>query len=214
MFDKINKLTDNRLKKHTKTNTLKTTTIYFVRHTEIDNPKDIFYGRLSGFPLNDLGRKHAEKLKGYFKDKKIKAIYTSPTLRTKETALILNSDLNLKINYSELISEWESKWEGMSQKKISAEEIKIYKTKPTALKVGETMQELAQRMLKFLKEIIEKHQGENIICVSHANPITILRLTLQNKSLDLLWEYTCEMGSITKMTFSNSKLKNIEYIEI
>ncbi|HMM43059.1 MAG TPA: histidine phosphatase family protein, partial [Thermomicrobiales bacterium] len=65
------------------------TTILFVRHTEVENPDGLLYGRLPGFRLSDAGRRHAERVAGAIAGRDIAAIYSSPLLRARQTAAII-----------------------------------------------------------------------------------------------------------------------------
>lgn len=42
------------------------------------------------------------------------------------------------------------------------------------------MSDVCRRMLRFLRLIVRRHAGETVVMVSHADPITILRLTLED----------------------------------
>src|SRR5262249_56679907 len=66
-----------------------TTTLYFVRHTEVHNPRDLFYGRLPRFRISARGREQAERVADYLADEPIVAVYTSPLLRARQTAQVI-----------------------------------------------------------------------------------------------------------------------------
>jgi broad specificity phosphatase PhoE len=70
------------------------THIYFVRHGRVYNPENIFYGRLSGFRLAEDCLTDLESTASYLKTKCISQIFTSPLLRTRQTALILQRTLD------------------------------------------------------------------------------------------------------------------------
>ncbi len=72
-----------------------TTNIYLVRHGEVYNPKQIVYGRLPRFGLSEKGRVEIEKTAEFLSDKKIEAIYSSPLLRARQTAGIIQMRLKL-----------------------------------------------------------------------------------------------------------------------
>ena len=75
------------------------TTISFVRHGEVYNPDKIFYGRLPRFGLSDLGREQAI-LAGDYLDASlppVAGIFTSPLLRTRQTAALVKQRLNTSV---------------------------------------------------------------------------------------------------------------------
>src|SRR6202011_3052125 len=63
-----------------------TTVIHLVRHAEVENPDNIWYGHLEGFPLSAVGRQTAEALGEFFASHPLAAIYASPLERAQETA--------------------------------------------------------------------------------------------------------------------------------
>jgi broad specificity phosphatase PhoE len=64
--------------------------VLLVRHGQVENPKQIFYGRMSGFGLAEIGRDQAfdrgRGLASEGKDLAIGAVFSSPLQRAKETA--------------------------------------------------------------------------------------------------------------------------------
>ena len=70
----------------------KTTTIHFIRHGEVHNPDEIYYGRLPGFYLSARGRLQAEATAQVLREQKLDAIFTSPMERAVETAEIIASE--------------------------------------------------------------------------------------------------------------------------
>ena len=64
------------------------TSIFFVRHGHVYNPQKILYGRLPGFRLSDLGREQAQAAAVALRDIPLAAAFSSPQLRTRQTAAI------------------------------------------------------------------------------------------------------------------------------
>lgn len=188
------------------------TTIYLVRHCKVENPLDIVYGWLPHYRLSDEGIEQAKKIQKYFTAKRIDTFYSSSLLRARQTARIIIDNKNIKLNISKLITEWHNKWEGIPKKDRPKKEVLAYYKKASQLKIGETFQGVQNRVLKFLKKIIKKHLGQNIVCVLHADVISTLKLTLEGKSLDLIPYNPCDFGSITKIELENDALKDIKYI--
>ena len=73
------------------------TTIYLVRHGEYENPDYLFPGRSSGFPLSARGREQVCKLADYFVKKPIAALFSSPLLRTMQSAEIISRTIHVPI---------------------------------------------------------------------------------------------------------------------
>lgn len=191
------------------------TTIYLIRHAEAYNSEHIIYGNLPGFDLSKVGYFQAQKLKEYFKDKKIAHIFSSTLLRARKTARII-SDGKIPISFSKKIVEADYKgWEGLPAKERDINELRVYAEKPSELKIGETVYDIEKRMIEAIEKWVKQYQGKNIIVVSHGDPVTITKLHYEGKSFDLLNKVETKNASITSLTF-NDKLKceKVDYFKI
>jgi len=153
-----------------------TTRIFFVRHGDVVNPNNIFYGRLSGFSLSSAGRKQILKTAQILTKKSIDAIYASPLLRTKQSAMIIAERLKLPINYSDNLLEVDSSLQGSTFDYIATHypNIGIYSSSENKI-TGETIGQLSNRIREFIIKMNKSHPGKNIVAVSHGDPIMIAR---------------------------------------
>lgn len=154
------------------------TTIYLVRHGQVYNPKNILTGRLPGFRLSEKGIKQIRQTAEFLVNRKISEIYASPILRTKQTAGIIQKKLNLtRIIYSDLLLEVKSHFDGIPREKLYKSNFDFYS--PQYWQKGDdTMETIAQRMLRFLEIISKKYQGKNVVAATHADPMMILKTVL------------------------------------
>lgn len=160
------------------------TTVYFVRHGEIENPKNIVPLWLPGFALSAVGRAQIETLADQFSAKNIAAIYTSPVQRCRESAAIIGEKLNLPVTVDDRLIELKSPFQGMDKdefEKMRGEK-SLYRF-PQQLERGEKPEEVAARMRSFLDEIAQKHKDHNVIAVSHGDPIMVLKYSLEGKDI-------------------------------
>ncbi len=150
--------------------------IYLVRHAVTDyNLENRFQGQLD-IPLNKKGKAQAERLKYYFKGKKIDLIYTSDLKRATETAEYLSKDLNQSLRILSNLREVNvGRLEGMKW-----EEVK--KTYPAWVSKGhnygypggETRIDIEKRVVNLWDYICQCHSTDNIILVSHGGIIKTL----------------------------------------
>ena len=162
------------------------TKIYFIRHGDVENPKQILYGRLKGFPLSISGRKQAEKIKDKFLNKEIACVYSSPLLRATETARPLAVALQKKVITTRLLLETKTSLEGMPLSKYEELEPKLHDVWHQSGE-KESVREVLLRMRKFVYRVLKENQGKNVVAVSHAGPIGILKSFYDNKGFS--WEY-------------------------
>ncbi len=65
------------------------TTISLIRHGQVYNPGRVIYGRLPGFGLSNVGKRQVESTAEYLRLTNLAVIYSSPLLRARETADII-----------------------------------------------------------------------------------------------------------------------------
>ena len=168
----------------------------FLRHGEVQNEKDVFYANLPGFYLSSKGEMQAKdaakKIKKLFN---IEKIVTSPLLRARQTAIIVNEELNTDIDVSYNIIEWSGPYEWIGK---TIEEIKLtdsfknYNNNPLNLK--NTLESLKNVHDRF-KLDYEKY--ENTLFVSHQDTIRAFTYYyLEEKDFIKNRPVHCELQSI------------------
>lgn len=161
------------------------TIVYLVRHGDVHNPTKILYERMSGFPLSELGKKQAHALGKFLSEKKIFTIYASPLERAQETASIVASyHRALQIISDERLLEVSTPARGRKFEELAQERWNFYK-KDLVDRGGERLSDIWKRMQHFLKEKVKKHQGQEIVVVSHGDPIMVSMIKHKGKRLTL-----------------------------
>lgn len=186
-----------------------TTTIYFLRHGEVFNPNKILYGRLAGFPLSGIGKIQIRKIAQSFENKRLGFIYTSPMLRTRQTAEIIGNQLKLKPKVSDLLNEVKLFCEGLSIEEYHDRiQFELYSEKN--IKEGqEDIVSVEGRMKKFVNFIIKKHSGKKILVVSHGDPIMILKA--RSSSVAFTWSYK-KNNYLSTGKYFTLQIKNGSYL--
>lgn len=157
------------------------TKLILVRHGEIeDNIKKVFPKVGKGQSLTEKGIKQAKSIAERMKNVKIDVIYSSPTLRTLQTAKEINKYHNLKIIESNDIADMNMGILGgvtLIPEKMPAN-IKIVHEKRKAddsyrPNNGESINDIKKRVSKFLDKIIEENKNKTILVVSHLGTIRV-----------------------------------------
>lgn len=175
--------------------------LYLVRHGQTnDNFNNIVQGRVDN-PLNDVGRAQAKETGLKLKSLNIpfdKLLY-SPLKRAKESALIINSILNIK-DYGEefdLIEREFGNLEGLDvayMRKIVLD--------PNFKKIGfETDEEIINRVKNCIDNITK--QGENILIVCHSHTIKALLSYIDNKNFS--FDYPLLNAQVVKIEYKDNK---------
>lgn len=193
--------------------------IYFVRHGEDDEK---YRGGWSELPLVQLGIDKANKLGKYLNkhcnEYNIEKIISSDLTRTKMTAEIINTYLNLPLILDSRLRENNN---GELAGMLNSEAIKKYPNCFFAsldydenFPGGESPKEFFTRVKKMFYEIIEENKGvENLMIVTHAGVIAIIYHIVNN----LEWtnkEKVLKLGktSISKLVIDGNNM-NFEYID-
>lgn len=176
------------------------TTILFVRHTEVENPDGLLYGRLPGFRLSDAGRRHAERVADAIAGRDIAAIYSSPLLRARQTAAIIAARYpGATVHRSALLTEVGSAWQGAPLRSFASGFSTYHCRKAPS---DESLEDIRERMLAFARRAGRRHAGSTVVAVSHGDPITILRVALKGHELTvpaIRGSDYAPLGSITEV---------------
>jgi len=161
--------------------------VHLIRHGEVYNPKQVLYGRLPKFPLSEKGKKCIHQTADFFKTRKIRAIYSSPLLRTRQTAGILSKALSVEPYYSAYLLEVKLLFQGISLEKFK-KEIQPYIYSDKYLSMGqESVEEILKRMQTVLGVITKTYDKGEVIIVSHGDPIVIVQSWIQGHKFT--WQY-------------------------
>lgn len=187
-------------------------TVYLVRHCKPRLPSDtsMCIG-ITDIPLSKEGFKQAEKLKGYFLNKNINAIYSSPLIRAKKTAEII-ADNKIKVEIKNEFSELNmGKWDGMTFAEIKEKYPEEYAERGRnfedyIVEGGESMSMCRDRVLEQLRDIV-KDTTDNIIIVAHAGINRLIISELLGISIKQSFLYQREYGSIIKLKYEGNILK-------
>ncbi len=149
------------------------THIYLVRHGQTAwNREEIFRGR-SDVPLDETGLKQAELAGLYFKELKLDAIYSSPLSRAWQTAERIAAPHGLRVQPLQGIIDMSfGQWEGHPHeeiKRMDPETYQLWREEPHRAKLpgGETLDEVRERAMAALEEVIRIHPEGTIVLVSH-----------------------------------------------
>ena len=142
----------------------------FLRHGEVKNTKNIFYGDLIGYQLSKKGREQALKAAKYIASNfDTKYIYCSPLLRARQTAEPLSKLLDIEVTYTNNLIEWGGikDWKGRTFEEFSlSEEYKLYIDDP--LKIESTEESYNDVYKRVKKEYIKTN---NSVFISHQDTI-------------------------------------------
>ena len=183
--------------------------IIFLRHAQAENnTKRILAGRTEGVPLTKTGIEQAERIAEYLRPLDISAIYSSPIERASHTAEIVAKNNSLDCKLDDRLTEIDmGKFTRMNYDDMFAKYgnifLKFYENDPVISEHEvETFPQVQSRILGIVNHLVEKHKNENVILVTHMDPIksmlssvmdlkpkTLFELIIANASLTVIKEY-------------------------
>jgi probable phosphoglycerate mutase len=177
--------------------------IIFLRHGQAkNNTERILAGRTEGIPLTDTGIGQAQHTAELLKHMNISAIYSSPIQRAKHTAEIVGKYNSLNVTIDDRLIELDmGKFTGMPYDEIFNSHgnvfMKFYNGELEIAHNGvETFAEVKKRVLGIVDHIIEKHPDENIVLVTHMDPIKAMLSTVVDLSPTNLFELIIANASL------------------
>ncbi len=178
--------------------------IIFLRHGQAKNNTDrILAGRTPGVPLTDTGIKQAEQTGKLLEDMNISAIYSSPIQRAKHTAEIVGEHNSIDVIIDDRLIELDmGKFTGVPYDEIFASHgnvfMKFYNNELEIAHNGvETFADVKKRVLGIVDHVIEKHPDENVVLVTHMDPIKAMLSTIVDLSPTNLFELIIANASLS-----------------
>ena len=187
--------------------------IIFLRHGQAENnTKRILAGRTEGVPLTKIGIEQAEQIGKYLKPIDISAIYSSPIERANNTAKIVAESNSIDYKLDERLTELDmGKFTRMPYDEIFAKHgnvfLKFYSNDPIISKYNvETFPHVQKRVMDMLDYTIKKHDQENVLLVTHMDPIkSVIAKVIDLKPLSL-FELIIANSSLTIIKHHDEKL--------
>lgn len=156
--------------------------VTLVRHAQTE---DNFLGKIQGREnslLNDTGRRQAQRLRGKLLDEDFACCYSSPLLRTFETAFTLVGDRCEIIRDDRLLEREMGELENRPKEEYNAFQFWNYDQNRQDYGI-EGVQDLISRCRDFLSYLKEKYPDQHILIVTHSGPYRALRHLLLNHPL-------------------------------
>lgn len=201
--------------------------LIFMRHGQAyNNVKRLLVGRNLESHLTDLGREQVTQSSELLKSIPIHKIYSSPVIRTVETAEIASKILELPFEIDERLFEIElGKLVGLYYDDVISAHgdlfAKFYSDNEEENSLlefeVESFGSVRQRIRHLMNEMIRKHENENILFISHLDPIkaaislamnikpsSVYSVQVPNASINVLKNYQNNL-SLCGMNILNMK---------
>ena len=177
------------------------TVFHLVRHGQHGLLGRVLAGRMPGVGLNERGRAEIAAVAERLAEEPIAAIYSSPLQRTRESAEIVATRLQLGIEFRDDVIELDfGEWTGTTFDSIRADpRWEAWRTQRSIARIpgGESMREVQKRVVDALLEINQRHPHQSVVVVSHGDVIRSALLFALGMSLDSYNSIEISQGSIS-----------------
>ena len=187
--------------------------IIFLRHGQAENNvKRILAGRTDGIPLTKTGIKQAERIAEYLKPLDISAIYSSPIERASHTAKIVAENNSMDCELDDRITEIDmGRFTLMNYDDMFARYgnvfLKFYENNPIiAEHKVETFSHVRKRILDIVDYVIKKNGNQNVVLVTHMDPIKSILSVVMDLNPKTLFELVIANASLTIIKEQDRKL--------
>ena len=177
--------------------------IIFLRHGQAkNNTERILSGRTPGVPLTDKGITQAQQTAELLEDMNISAIYSSPIQRAKHTAEIVGKHNSIDVTIDDRLIELDmGKFTNVPYDEIFTSHgnvfMKFYNGELEIPHNGvDTFADVIKRVASIVEEVIEKHPDENVVLVTHMDPIKAMLSTIVDLSPTNLFELIIANASL------------------
>jgi len=178
--------------------------IIFLRHGQAENnTKKILAGRTPGINLTEEGKKQAEQAGKMLQSLNVSAIYSSPIDRAVQTAEIIKKHCNIEFKTDDRLIELNMGQFTMMPyqeifKKYGNVFLKFYSGSEEVSENGvETFTEVKKRINEMVNFVINNHKNENVVLVTHMDPIKAMIGQVLKLKPEVLFELIIANASLS-----------------
>jgi len=187
------------------------TEIYLVRHGQTQwNKEEIFRGT-NDVPLNETGLREASLAAHALKDIEVRAVYSSPLARAKETAAAIARLHKLEVRTIDGLKDiCFGEWQGVAHQTVREQYSDLYRRwleEPHTVTFpgGESLGALKSRAVEAVKEVVPNHPEDTIVMVSHRVVNRVLICGLIGIDLSRFWQIGQDTTAINLLTWKRGR---------
>lgn len=183
------------------------TRFLLIRHGETQWNKDMLCMGHTDIPLSKAGIRQAECLAERLKTWKIDAVYASDLSRAYGTAEIIARSHNLPVGKLSALRELNfGEWEGCTYAQVEERDPAGLKEwwgdiKNNRVPGGETFDELRQRAMAGLQQLVERHPEQTVAVVSHGGTIKAILCHIVGSDIRNHWRFKQDNAALNIVEF-------------
>lgn len=185
--------------------------LILIRHGETNSNKKGTYLGWTDVELNEEGIKQAYIAKVKLSGQKFDAIYSSPLMRARKTAEIINENFGLDIIYADDLKERNfGIWDDLTYKEITEKypsEYDVWKNDSVnyCMDGGESSIQAYYRIVKYIEDIVNRNLKGTFIIVTHLGCIRKIISYLLGMKMEDSWRFRVDNCTITRIVVNDEK---------
>lgn len=188
---------------------MKPVRLFAVRHGETDSSRERRFTGGRDVPLSSRGRRQCEAVARALDGVFLGAVYASPLERARASAEIIAAPHKIPVRPAPPFREMTfGEWEGLTRAEVAVRYPGAYETwRATPHLIvppgGESLDAVAARVATALTVLLEEHEGQSVVLVSHAVVIRLLVLSALGLGPERLWSVDASPGGITEIEYQD-----------
>ena len=193
---------------------MKETEIILIRHGETEWNSQLRMQGHSNSALSAVGRGQIQALGEWMKNVSFEHIYSSDSLRARQTAEAITQYSGDTLQFDQRIREKNlGVFEGLTSIEARERHPEIYRLFKTGganyvIDEGESTQQVLDRALEFIEEIRLRHPEQRVVMVTHGGVVRVLMKHTLGLSLDAPTSFLIKNTGIFRLVWNEKWLVN------
>ena len=190
------------------------TVLLLIRHADTDTAGKRLTGRERGVHLNDRGRGEAARLAERLDGVPIRAIYSSPLERCRETAAPIARALGISVSIRRALLEVDyGDWTGRPISSLRRTRLwRVVQHAPSRIRFpgGESLLEVQTRAVAEVERIAARHPKRVVAIVTHADVVRLLLAHYAGTHLDHLQRLVVDPASASVLALDDGSARLVK----
>jgi broad specificity phosphatase PhoE len=185
------------------------TTLFLVRHGRTGWNKEQIFRGTKDVPLDAVGREEALVVGERLKAAGLRAVYSSPLSRAKETAEAIARFHSIEVQVMAGLNDLNfGEWEGLSLLAVKKQYPDLYhqwlqEPHRVIFPAGEGLDAVRSRAMKVVGGIIERHPQETVALVSHRVVLKVVICALLGLDNSHFWNIGQDTAAVNCFHYKN-----------
>lgn len=190
--------------------------LILVRHGQTEQNKNkVWQGHSEGM-LDQEGKEQAKRLAEKLEEENINMVYCSDLQRAKDTLKPFLEKKDLPVHYVKELRERNlGVLEGATTEQIEKYMLEKNMDFDNAnFETGEYQYEFQKRIFRIYNEVVDKHENDTVLFVTHGGTVAQFMLSLFNHPPEKFREFVPKNTGITRLIVEKGKPKLLEFNDI